>query len=117
MANNSIGAVAGSNITSMQEMLKTMRATALEAGASADSVGGIVPNNDFASILKTSLEKVSATQQSADVMAQKLVSGDTTQNLHEVMIALQTASVSFQQMVQVRNKMVSAYQEIMNMQV
>ena len=43
--------------------------------------------------------------------------GDTTQNLHEVMIALQTASVSFQEMVQVRNKLVTAYQDVMSMQV
>ena len=38
-------------------------------------------------------------------------------NLHEVMASLQKASLSFQTMVQVRNRLVSAYQEIMNMQV
>ena len=38
-------------------------------------------------------------------------------NLHEVMVSLQKASLSFQTMVQVRNRLVSAYQEIMNMQV
>ena len=41
----------------------------------------------------------------------------SSQNLHEVMIALQTASVSFQEMVQVRNKLVTAYQDVMNIQV
>ena len=50
-------------------------------------------------------------------MAEKLAAGDTNQSLHEVMIALQTASVSFQEMVQVRNKLVTAYQDVMNMQV
>ena len=50
-------------------------------------------------------------------MAEKIAAGDSSQNLHEVMIALQTASVSFQEMVQVRNKLVTAYQDVMNMQV
>lgn len=49
-------------------------------------------------------------------MAEKMVAGDTSQNLHEVMVALQTASVS-PKWVQVRNKLVTAYQEMMNMQV
>ena len=49
--------------------------------------------------------------------AEKLAANDTNQNLHEMMIALQTASVSFQEMVQVRNKLVSAYQDVMNIQV
>jgi len=38
-------------------------------------------------------------------------------NLHDVMLSLQKASLSFQTMVQVRNRLVTAYQEIMNMQV
>ena len=50
-------------------------------------------------------------------MAEQMVAGDTSKNLHEVMIALQTASVSFQEMVQVRNKLVTAYQDVMNIQV
>jgi flagellar hook-basal body complex protein FliE len=50
-------------------------------------------------------------------MAASFAGGDGNANLHEVMIELQKASVSFQEMVQVRNKLVSAYQDVMNMQV
>jgi flagellar hook-basal body complex protein FliE len=50
-------------------------------------------------------------------MAANFAAGNSTENLHEVMIALQTASLSFQEMIQVRNKLVSAYQDVMNMQV
>ena len=50
-------------------------------------------------------------------MSQKFSAGDTDTNLHEVMLSLQKANVSFQEMIQVRNKLVSAYQDVMNMQV
>jgi flagellar hook-basal body complex protein FliE len=72
---------------------------------------------DFAQVLKNSIEQVNQTQQQADGMAANFAAGDGNANLHEVMIALQKASVSFQEMVQVRNKLVSAYQDVMNMQV
>lgn len=101
----------------IEQMLSVLRSTAAQAsGKTADSAapaGGA----DFADILKGSIDKVNQTQQQADQMAEKLAAGDTSQNLHEVMIALQTASVSFQEMVQVRNKLVTAYQDVMNMQV
>jgi flagellar hook-basal body complex protein FliE len=50
-------------------------------------------------------------------MAANFAAGNWTDNLHEVMIELQKASISFQEMVQVRNRLVSAYNDVMNMQV
>jgi flagellar hook-basal body complex protein FliE len=50
-------------------------------------------------------------------MAEDFSSGQSDVNLQDVMINLQKASLSFQQMVQVRNKLVSAYHDIMNIQV
>ena len=50
-------------------------------------------------------------------MAANFAAGDSSANLHEVMISLQKANVSFQEMVQVRNKLVTAYHDVMNMQV
>lgn len=102
----------------IEQMLSALRTTAAQASGkpaaeSAPAAGG----SDFAQVLKNSIDKVNQTQQQADQMAEKLAAGDTSQNLHEVMIALQSASVSFQEMVQVRNKLVSAYQDVMNIQV
>ncbi|MGE5470048.1 MAG: flagellar hook-basal body complex protein FliE [Bacteroidota bacterium] len=101
----------------IEQMLSVLRTTAAQAsGKTAEST--VAPGSaDFAQILKGSIDKVNQTQQQADQMGQKLAAGDTSQNLHEVMIALQTASVSFQEMVQVRNKLVTAYQDVMNMQI
>lgn len=103
----------------IEQMLSVLRSTAAQAtGKPAESAGPAAAGApDFAQVLKGSIDKVNQTQQSADQMAEKLAAGDTSQNLHEVMVALQTASVSFQEMVQVRNKLVNAYQDIMNIQV
>jgi flagellar hook-basal body complex protein FliE len=103
----------------IEQMLSLMRASAAgatgkpaEAKSTAAS-GGV----DFAQVLKNSIDQVNQTQQDAKQMTEEFASGDPNANLHEVMIALQKANVSFQEMVQVRNKLVSAYQDIMNIQV
>lgn len=102
----------------IEQMLSALRTTAAQAaGKPAADNTPAAGGADFAQILQSSIDKVNQTQQGANQMAEKLAAGDTSQNLHEVMIALQTASVSFQEMVQVRNKLVSAYQDVMNMQV
>lgn len=101
----------------IEQMLSVLRSTAAQASGKPAESSGAAGATDFSEVLKSSIDKVNATQQSANQMAEKLVAGDTNQNLHEVMIALQTASVSFQEMVQVRNKLVTAYQDMMNMQV
>ena len=102
----------------IEQMLSVLRSTAAQAsGKPAEASAEAAGVTDFSEVLKNSIDKVSDTQKSANQMAEQMVAGDSTQNLHEVMIALQTASVSFQQMVQVRNRLVSAYQDMMNMQV
>ena len=63
------------------------------------------------------LDKVNGQQLKADDIAQKFALGDDSVNLSDVMIERQKASLSLQATVQVRNKLVSAYHEIMNMQV
>ncbi len=104
--------------TGIEQMLSTLRSTAAQAaGKPAETAAPAAGGADFAQVLKNSLDKVNEAQMQAQGMAEKIAAGDTTQNLHEVMIALQTASVSFQEMVQVRNKLVTAYQDIMNIQV
>jgi flagellar hook-basal body complex protein FliE len=71
----------------------------------------------FSDALKAQLENVSKAQNQADEMGQKFASGDDSVSLSDTMIAMQKASITFQATVQVRNKLVSAYHDIMNMQV
>lgn len=71
---------------------------------------------NFAAYLKQSIEKVNQLQVESDHLTEKLVSGKDV-DLHEVMIASQKASITMQLTLELRNKAIEAYQEIMRMQV
>lgn len=70
----------------------------------------------FASVLKQSIENLNQTQLQSDKMTEKLALGQNV-DLHQVMIASQKASITLQATMEVRNKVVEAYQEMMRMQV
>lgn len=70
----------------------------------------------FLDSLKSAIGKVNDTQLEAGRAVDALMTGDT-QDLHRTMVALQQADVSFQLMMQIRNKLVAAYEEIQRMQV
>ncbi|PAS96081.1 MAG: flagellar hook-basal body complex protein FliE [Candidatus Dactylopiibacterium carminicum] len=97
----------------IEQMLSQLRSTA-DAAASKPAGGTAAPGGvDFAQALQSAMQEVSQAQQ----MAQDFSSGNSEVNLQDVMVNLQKANLSFQQMVQVRNKLVTAYQDIMNMPV
>lgn len=96
-------------------MLSELRsAAALAGGKPVDTPAG---GADFSQVLKSTIDQVNAAQLDARKMAEDFSSGQSDVNLQDVMINLQKASLSFQQMVQVRNRLVSAYHDIMNIQV
>ncbi|TAK63670.1 flagellar hook-basal body complex protein FliE [Methylobacter sp.] len=97
----------------VNQVLAQMRAMSLEAGSKVQETGG--GGADFAAMLKQTIGAVNDTQQTAGKMTEAFESGDTNVSLAEVMVASQKASVSFQAMLQVRNKLVEAYQDVMNM--
>jgi flagellar hook-basal body complex protein FliE len=110
-----IMAIDTSNLEQMLAELRVASATAQGQSkpAAATEAGGA----DFGQVLKSAIDQVSAASESAQQMAQGFAAGEENVNLQDVMINLQKASLSFQQMVQVRNKLVSAYQDVMNMPV
>jgi flagellar hook-basal body complex protein FliE len=69
----------------------------------------------FGEILKDAISTVNELQKQSDQEIQKLMTGES-QDLHTTVIAMQKADLSFQMMMQVRNKIVQAYQEIIRMQ-
>jgi flagellar hook-basal body complex protein FliE len=100
----------------IEQMIGQLKAASdLAAGktSSTQATGGA----DFAQALQGALQQVSQVQESAQQMSQDFSAGDSNVNLQDVMINLQKANISFQQMVQVRNKLVTAYQDIMNISV
>lgn len=72
---------------------------------------------DFAGMLKGAIENVNKVQNDAKTKSEEFQLGKPGANVQDVMISLQKASLSFQTMVQVRNKLTAAYQDVMNMQV
>jgi len=103
------------NTQGIDQLLGQLRAaSALAGGAEPASPSD---GADFAALLKNSLDQVNGAQQDASSLAKGFEQGDPNANLQEVMVSLQKANISFQTMVQVRNKLVSAYHEVMNMQV
>lgn len=84
--------------------------TGLKKAESTDKV-------NFSDALKSSLDQVNQTQRTSETLSKNFVLGDDSVSLSDVMIAGQKSNIAFQATVQVRNKLVSAYQDIMNMQV
>ncbi len=82
--------------------------------ATPESKAAAAPT-DFASALKTSLDQVNSLQVKATEATRLFELDPKNTNLHEVMIATQKAQISFQATLQFRNKVVQAYQDIMNM--
>lgn len=117
------GGIDSSRIEAMLAQLKTaaQRPSTDAIGGLSSAAGIQKPSSttkvDFSSALKASLDQVSQTQMKAKTLGQNFVLGDDSVSLSDVMIAGQKANISFQATVQVRNKLVSAYQDIMNMQV
>ena len=105
--------------TGIDRMLSQLRTAAALAGRKPEAKQPAAegPKSDFSSVLKSSLNDVSRVQNDAVKLSQAFTVGDPNTNLQDVVIAMNKSQISFQQAVQVRNKLVQAYQEIMNMQV
>ncbi len=101
----------------IDQMLSELRATSQVAGGKPAQSGPAAGEVSFGDVLQTAIADVSSAQMQAQEMAKGFSAGDPNVNLQDVMVNLQKANLSFQQMVQVRNKLVTAYQDIMNMSV
>jgi flagellar hook-basal body complex protein FliE len=129
-----IGGIDSSRIEAMMAQLKAAAQKPATPMSAADALGGAgglgglgkasatdaaesSSKVSFSDALKASLQNVSNAQNQADDMGKRFAAGDDSVSLSDTMIAMQKASISFQATVQVRNKLVSAYHEIMNMQV
>ena len=100
------------DINAVLAQMRAMAAQAqsLETAPARESAGG-----DFAALMAKALDQVNEAQNTSKELATAFERGDKGVDLAEVMIAAQKADVSFQAINQVRSKLVSAYQDIMNM--
>ena len=89
------------------------------AFGSAKKTGGATAagSGDFAGLIQQSLSAVNTTQSQAESLSHQYQLGQNGVSIEDAMISMQKANLSFQTTVQVRNKLVAAYNDIMNMQV
>lgn len=122
--------VTGIDSGQIQAMLAQLKAAA--QGPNAEAASGVempaqlnklakndntASKVDFSDALKSALNQVNQVQLESEKLGKNFAMGDDSVSLSDVMIAGQKANISFQATVQVRNKLVSAYSDIMNMQI
>lgn len=105
------------NTSAVDSLLAQMRIAAAAAGLRESAHAQQPGKVDFANVLKSSLDNVAKAQANSETMQKAFVLGDDKVSLSDTVIAMQKASINFQATVQVRNKFVQAYNDIMNMQV
>lgn len=103
-----------SAIQGIEGVISQLQATAMSARAQESQPQSSL---SFAGQLHAALDRISDTQNAARAQAEKFTLGEPGVALNDVMTDMQKASVSVQMGIQVRNKLVAAYQEVMNMQV
>lgn len=114
----------GLTIRNSQQMLETSKtASELRGSQNAkDAIGSIQtlpgqPNQvSFADMLKDAVGKVNTMQKQADTKMTELATGKTD-NIQDVLVTTEKADIAMRLMVNIRNKVIDAYQEIMKMQV
>lgn len=106
-----------------QSLMLQMRALSAQAqsrpveiaGGQTVDTTGVEKSQGFADLLKQSIESVNNEQVKSQELKEAFERGDDSADLTEVMLQAQKASLSFQAMTQVRNKLVEAYKDVMNM--
>ena len=105
----------------ISQVLAEMRALQARASGIADapqiSPQTAAQPSDFANIMKGTIDQVAKMQNHAVGLADAYEAGDKSVDLTNVMLELQKAGLAFRAMTEVRNKLVDAYQQVMNMSV
>lgn len=104
----------------IQSALAQMQTLATQAGGQAakgQQVSTQVGQGGFAGELQASIQRINRLQQASAAKTMAFQAGDPNVELNDVMVDMQKSSVAFQMGLQVRNRLVSAYKDVMNMQV
>jgi flagellar hook-basal body complex protein FliE len=106
----------------IQQVLAEMRALQARASGAPEGPGAAAPAggaqpSDFARLLKGAVDNVASMQNQATALSTAYEAGDKSVDLTKVMLEVQKAGLAFRAMTEVRNKLVDAYQQVMNMSV
>ena len=101
----------------IQQVLAEMRALQARAAGAASEPAAGAQTLDFASLMKNSVDHISTMQNQATALSSAYEAGDKSVDLTKVMLEVQKAGLAFRAMTEVRNKLLDAYSQVMNMSV
>ena len=109
------------SVSGIQAALQQMQTLQTQATGQKPNVAAAAqlekPQGSFATELKASINRINELQQTSAAKTQAFQLGDPSVQLNDVMVDAQKASLAFEMGVQVRNRLVNAYKEVMNMNV
>ena len=103
------------DVTRVLAQIRTLQSQASFKPAASAAAAQAAPQGGFDTLLKGAIDQVNQTQQTSAGLQTAFARGDREVDLSSVMLAGAKAQVEFRAMVEVRNRLVSAYQDIMNM--
>ncbi len=101
----------------INQVLAQMRSMAAAAGSESETGAGAAGGADFSTLMRESIRDVNEAMQTSKEMTRAFEAGDPDVSLAQLMVTAQKASLEFAALSEVRNKLLTAYQEVMNMQV
>jgi flagellar hook-basal body complex protein FliE len=101
----------------IQQVLAEMRSLQARASGVGESPVAAAQPSDFANLMKNSVDHVAAMENQATSLANAYEAGDKSVDLTKVMLEVQKAGLAFHAMTEVRNKLIDAYTQVMNMSV
>jgi len=101
----------------IQQVLAEMRSLQARASGAPETPAIGAQPSDFANLMKSSVDHIATMQNQATAMADAYEAGDKSVDLTKVMLEVQKAGLAFHAMTEVRNKLVDAYTQVMNMSV
>ncbi len=104
-----------STVNSVLSQIRQLQGQHFRPEQSQGAGSAAAPSAQFGELLKDAMQEVSSTQQQAAAVSSAFARGEANVELADVMLSLNKAQVSFKAMAEVRNRLVSSYQDIMNM--
>ena len=101
----------------IQQVLAEMRSLQARASGVIETPVAVSQPSDFANLMKNSIDHVAGMQNQAAALANAYEAGDKSVDLTKVMLEVQKAGLAFRAMTEVRNKLIDAYTQVMNMSV
>ena len=101
----------------IQQVLAEVRSLQARASGIPETPAAGAQPADFANLMKDSVDHISSMQNQATALADAYEAGDKSVDLTKVMLEVQKAGLAFRAMTEVRNKLIDAYTQVMNMSV